>query len=128
MRTPSATELTVPAIAVAGGIVYLVAGLIGGQTWFGIGGFGVMVAFAGVLWLVRRRSETVKGLLDRRDERINTIDLKATSLAGGVVLAALFVAFANSIARGGSGTPYDWLLGLGGLAYIVAVVVLRLRG
>ena len=128
MRTPSATELTVPAIAVAGGTVYLVAGLIGGQTWFGIGGFGVMVAFAGVLWLVRRRSETVKGLLDRRDERINTIDLKATSLAGGAVLAALFVAFANSIARGGSGTPYDWLLGLGGLAYIVAVVVLRLRG
>ncbi len=128
MRTPSATELTVPAIAVAGGIVYLVAGLIGGRSWFGIGGLGVMVAFAGLLWLVRRRSETVKGLLDRRDERINTIDLKATSLAGGVVLAALFVAFATSIARGGSGAPYDWLLGLGGLAYIVAVVVLRVRG
>lgn len=128
MRTPSAAELTVPAVAVVGGIVYLVAGLIGGQTWFGVAGFGVMVAFAGVLWLVRGRSETVKGLLDRRDERINTIDLTATSLAGGVVLVALFVAFAISTARGGSGAPYDWLLGLGGLAYIVAVVVLRLRG
>lgn len=126
MRTPSAAELTVPAVAVAGGVVYLVAGLIGGQTW--VGGLVVMVAFAAVLWLVRRRSETVKGLLDRRDERINTIDLKATAFAGGAVLAALIVAFAISIARGGSGAPYDWLLGLGGLAYIVAVVVLRLRG
>jgi hypothetical protein len=128
MRRPSATELTVPVVAVAGGIVYLVTGLIGGQTRFGVGGLVVMVAFAGVLLLVRRRSETVKGLLDRRDERINTIDLRATALAGGVVLAALFVAFAISIAGGGSGAPYDWLLGLGGLAYLAAVVVLRLRG
>ena len=128
MRTPSVADLTVPAIAVAGGIVYLVAGLIGGQPAFGVGGLVVMVMFAGVLWLVRHRSETVKGLLDRRDERINTIDLKATSLACGVVLTALIVAFAISIARGGSGAPYDWLLGLGGLAYIAAVVVLRLRG
>ncbi len=128
MRTPSATELTVPAIAVGIGIVYLVAGLTGGQTWFGVAGLVVMVVFAGVLWRVRRRSETVKGLLDRRDERINTIDLKATAYAGGAVLAALLVAFAISIARGGSGDPYVWLLGLGGLAYMVAVVVLRLRG
>jgi hypothetical protein len=128
MRTPSATELTVPAIAVTGGIVYLVAGLIGGQTWFGVGGLMVMVAFAGLLWLVRGRSETVKGLLDRRDERINTIDLRATAFAGAVVLAAAIVAFAIAIARGSSGDPYAWLLGLGGLAYFVAVVVLRLRG
>jgi K+-transporting ATPase A subunit len=128
MRRPSAAELTVPVVAVAGGIVYLVAGLIGGQSRFGVAGLVVMVVFAGVLLLVRRRSETVKGLLDRRDERINTIDLRATALAGGVVLAALFVAFAVSIARGGSGAPYDWLLGLGGLAYLVSVVVMRLRG
>jgi hypothetical protein len=128
MRTPSATELAVPAVAVAGGIVYLVAGLIGGQVGAGVLGLVVMVTFAGVLWLVRRRSETVKGLLDRRDERINTIDLKATALAGGVVLSALIVAFAVSIARGGSGSPYDWLLGLGGLAYVVALVLFRVRG
>ncbi|SFC05470.1 hypothetical protein SAMN04487968_103218 [Nocardioides terrae] len=128
MRTPSTTELAVPAVAVGIGLVYLVTGLVGGQTRFGVGGLAVMVAFAGVLLLARRRSETVKGLLDRRDERINAIDLTATAVAGGVVLAALFVAFAISIARGGNGTPYDWLLGLGGLAYVAAVVVMRLRG
>lgn len=128
MRTPKSNELAVPMIAVACGIVYLVAGLIGGQTWFGVGGLAVMVVFAGVLWLVRRRSETVQGLLNRRDERINTIDLRATAFAGGVVLVALFVAFAISIARGESGEPYDWLLGLGGVTFVGAVVVLRIRG
>ena len=77
-KTRGAAELTVPATAAAIGLVYLVVGLVGGRTWFGIGGLAIMLAFAGVLWLVRRRSETVQGLLDRRDERINTIDLRAT--------------------------------------------------
>lgn len=127
MRTPSATELTVPAVAVAGGVLYLVVGLVGGQVWFGIGGLVVMVVFAAVLWLLRRRSETVKGLLDRRDERINAIDLTATAYAAGVLVIALIAAFAVSIARGGSGEPYDWLLAVAGISYVVAVVILRLR-
>jgi hypothetical protein len=41
----------------------------------------------GVL-LASRRSETVEGLLDRRDERISEIDLKDTDFTGGVLVTA----------------------------------------
>ncbi|HET8591551.1 MAG TPA: hypothetical protein VFM01_18085 [Nakamurella sp.] len=128
MKTAETRELVVPAISVVGGIAYLVAGLISGNTGFGIAGLVLMVVFAAVLWLVRRRSETVKGLLDRRDERINAIDLKATAFAGSVLIVAVIVAFVIDVARGGDGAPYFWLAAVAGIAYIVGVVVLRLRG
>lgn len=35
---------------------------------------------------------------------------------------------AASFRQGHSGSPYDWLLGAGGLAYLLAVAVLRWRG
>jgi hypothetical protein len=128
MKTRRATELTVPLLSVTIGVVYLVVGLIGGQTTFALVGLGIMLALAVVLWLVRGRSETVKGLLDRRDERINAIDLTATAYTAGVLILALLVAFVVSVARGDSGAPYYWLLALAGITYLVALVVLRLRG
>lgn len=128
MRGVEPKELAVPAIAVAAGVAYLVAGLVSGNTGFGVAGLVVMLVFAAVIWLVRRRSETVQGLLDRRDERINVIDLKATAFAGSILLVAVIVAFVVDIARGGDGAPYFWLAAIAGIAYIVAVVVQRLRG
>ena len=44
------------------------------------------------------------------------------------MITAILVAFAVEIARGHDGSPYAWLGAVGGLAYVVAVVVLRLRG
>jgi hypothetical protein len=41
------------------------------------------------------------------------------SVALGLVIA---------LAHGRSGEPYDWLGAIGGLAYIAAVVVQRIRG
>src|SRR5699024_164272 len=93
MPRASASELTVPTVSVAGGLLYLVVGLIGGQVWFGITGLVIMVVFAAVLWRVRHRSETVAGLLNRRDERINAIDLTATAYAGGALVVALVIGF-----------------------------------
>lgn len=128
MRTVEAKELVVPGIALAAGVVYLVAGLVSGNAGFGIGGLVVMVVFAAVIWLLRRRSETVKGLLDRRDERINAIDLKATAFAGTAVIVAVLIAFVVDVARGGDGAPYFWLAAVAAVAYLVGVVALRLRG
>ncbi len=51
------------------------------------------------------------------------MDLRANAFAG----TALIVAFLVSVANGGSGAPYDWLGAIAGLAYIFAIVVLRLR-
>jgi hypothetical protein len=75
-----------PAVSIFFGLVYLVAGIIGDQVGFGLFGLGVMVAVAAGLVFVRGRSETVKGLLDRRDERINALDVQATALVALVTL------------------------------------------
>jgi hypothetical protein len=38
------------------------------------------------------------------------------------------LAWLVQLARGHTGSPYDWLLAIGGLAYIAAVAFLRWRG
>lgn len=126
-RPPSRLRWGTPLVAVAIGVAYLVAGLTGGDTFFGIFGLVLMVAVAAGLLLLGRTSETVAGLLDRRDERINQIDAGATTFAGVTVIAAVLVAFVVDIARGGDGMPYAALGAIGGLAYVVALVVLRFR-
>lgn len=118
----------VPGTAVAIGIVYLIAGILGGNPGFGIFGLALMTGIAIVVVAVRRRSEVVAGLLDRRDERINQIDFKATTFAGVVVIGALLVAFVVDIARGHENSPYAWPAALGGVAYLVAMVYQRFRG
>jgi hypothetical protein len=120
--------LTTPLVSVAIGIAYLLAGWAGGDLGFGLFGLALMTGLAVVLLLVRRRSETVKGLLDRRDERINTIDLRATAFAGVTVIVAVVIAFVVEIASGGDGSQYAWLGAIGGVAYIGAVIVQRIRG
>jgi hypothetical protein len=127
MLKTASNQWIVPAISALIGVIYLVAGLAGGQTKFGITGLIVMFAFGGAIWLLRGRSETIQGLLDRRDERINDMDLRATAAAGGVVLVATIVAFVVDVARGNSGAPYYWLGAIGGVAYLAALVIQRVR-
>jgi Kef-type K+ transport system membrane component KefB len=117
-----------PAAGLLIGCVYLVASWVGGHPGQGVQMFAVMVIFSLGVVLAARRSETVKGLLDRRDERITRIDLQATAFAGVVVILAILVAFAVEISRGGDGTPYSWLGAIGGVSYLAAVIAQRLRG
>jgi hypothetical protein len=78
--------------------------------------------------LVSRRSETVRGLLDRKDERLVVIDLRATAAAGLALILAVIAGAVVELARGHSGTPYIWLGGLAGIVYVGAVLVQRVRG
>lgn len=121
------TWLVIPAVSVAIGIAYLLAGWLGGNLGFGIFGLALMSAVALVLVLVRGRSETIRGLLDRRDERINAIDVSATTFAGGTVLVVTLVAFIVQVARGVDPWPFAWLCAIGGVAYVAAVVYLAVR-
>lgn len=83
-----------------------------------------MLAFGAVL-LFGGRSETIRGLRgDGRDERFRQIDINATAFAGVVVI----VAFVIKLARGRSGAPYTWLGAIAGIAYVIAIAVLRGRG
>ena len=131
MQTISRTTckyLATPIFGVIMGVVYLVAFWAGGSLAYGLFGLGVMVAFSLLLLVARRHSETVRGLLAHRDERISAIDLRATAVTALVMIAVVLVAFVVEIARGQSGWPYSMIGAVGGVAYLVAVIVLRIRG
>lgn len=116
-----------PLVAVALGFAYLVAGWLGGDRAFAVGGLVLMVGVAAAMLIARRYSETVAGLLDRRDERINRIDTQATVFTGMVLITAVFAGFISEIARGEDGEPYAMLGAIGGVSYVAALVVMRFR-
>jgi hypothetical protein len=117
-----------PLFSVALGVVVLVAQSIGGDPRGGVISLAIMSGF-GVLVLLGGRSETVRGLRgDGRDERFRQIDIHATAIAGLAVITTVIVAFLIEVARGHDGAPYSWIGAIGGLAYLVAVVALRIRG
>ena len=73
--------------------------------------------------------QTIRGLRgDARDERFQRIDIHATAFAGTVVIAAVIVGFLVEVAHSRDGNPYTWLGAVGGLAYLAAVIAMRLRG
>ena len=117
----------VPTVATLIGVAYLIAGILGDDLRFGVTGLVLMLATAVAVVLVGRRSETVKGLLDRQDERIRGIDNDASMFAGMVLVVAVIAGFVIEIARGQDGEPYAVLGAIAGVSYIAALVVLRLR-
>jgi hypothetical protein len=126
-RKPARLYWVTPAVCAAIGFVYLIGFTIGGHPLDGLAGLGVMLLFGVGLAVAGRRSETVRGLLDRRDERITGIDLRATAFTAVVLIAAILAGFVVSVARGQSGWPYVLLGAIGGLAYVAAVIWFRVR-
>jgi hypothetical protein len=117
-----------PSFSLALGLVVLAVFWLGGNLGEGIISFVILVVF-GLFVLVAGRSETIRGLRgDGRDERFAQIDLRATAAAGLALIIAMIVAWLAAVARGQSGSPYDWLLAVGGLAYLLAVAWFRWRG
>ena len=116
-----------PVLAVILGLGVLVAFWAGGDLATGLVGFGIMAAF-GLLLLLGGRSDMLRGMRgDGRDERWAMIDLRATALAGLVIITAIIVAFLVEIARGHDGSPYTWLGALGGVAYLAGLFIGRWR-
>jgi hypothetical protein len=122
------TKWFMPLFAVALGAIVFLAQWIGGDPRSGLVSFAIL-AGAGVLFLLGGRSETIRGLRgDGRDERFRMIDIHATALAGLAVIYAVIVMFVVELARGHNGDPYGWLGAIGGLTYIAAIIIFRIRG
>ncbi len=116
-----------PAVAALGGVAYLVVSSIGGHPALGVVLMAGMFVFAAGLVFAARHSETIRGLMDHRDERLSGIDLRATAATGVALVLAILVGAFVELGRGHSGAPYTWLAAIGGLTYIVAVVAQRVR-
>jgi hypothetical protein len=127
-RTITRSKWFLPLFSFAVGLVMLAVSWLGGHPGEGAISAGVLALF-GLFVLAAGRSETIRGLRgDGRDERFAQIDLSATAVAGLALIVALIVAWLVATARGQSGSPYDWLLAIGGLAYALAVAWFRWRG
>jgi len=127
-QTLARSKWFLPLFSLALGGVVLLASWLGGQLSAGVYGLVVLAVFGLVLLLLTGRSETIRGLTTGRDERFAQIDLRATAVAGLVLITTVIVAWLVEIARGHSGNPYGWLGAIGGLAYILAVAFFRWRG
>ncbi len=117
-----------PLFSLGLGVVIFLASWLGGQLGAGLISLAILGGLGLLILLLTGRSETVRGLTVGRDERFAQIDLRATAVAGLVVLMTLIVAWLVAIARGQNGHTYDWLLAISGLSYLLAIAFFRWRG
>ena len=121
------TRWFLPAFTVVLGLGLGGAQWIGGDRQTGLTSFAFFIVIAALL-LFGGRSETIRMIRgDGRDERWARIDLAATALAGLVVITAIIGACGWEWAHGRDGTPFVQLGAIAGLAYVVALLVLRAR-
>jgi len=122
------TRWFLPLFAVALGLVVFAARWIGGDPGGGLVSFAIVAGF-GLLVLLGGRSETIRGLRgDGRDERFRKIDIHATAIAGLPVISGIIIASLVELARGHSPSPYGWLAAVGAIAYLAAIILVRIRG
>jgi hypothetical protein len=121
------TRWFLPAFTVVLGLGLGGAQWIGSDRQTGLTSIAFFVVIAALLFF-GGRSETIRMIRgDGRDERWARIDLAATALSGLVVITAIIAACAWEWAHGRDGTPFVQLGAIAGLAYIVALLVLRAR-
>ena len=117
-----------PLFSLGLGVLVLAVSWVGGSLGSGLVSLAILAGF-GLFILLAGRSETIRGLRgDGRDERFAQIDLRATAVAGLVLIVTLIVAGLTEIAQGHGGSPYTWLCAIGGLSYALAVAFFRWRG
>jgi hypothetical protein len=105
----------------------LAAFWVGGHPGQGAAALGVMLVVA-VAALLGGRFESVRGLRgDGRDEYWRSLDWDATGLAGSLLIGVVIAMAMWEWAHGRDGAPYVQLGAVAGIAYIVAIVALRLR-
>ncbi len=118
-----------PAVSLVLGAIMFAAFVIGGNTRDGLQAFAVMAGVSALFAFGASRSETLGGLGGPgRDERWAMIDLRASALAGFVLITVVIGAWLYEIANGEDGSPYAQLGAIAGLAYIVGLVIGRARG
>ena len=129
-RSPAITcsKWFMPLFSLGLGLVLLAVNWLGGNLREGVVSLAILAAFGLIIMLLAGRSETIRGLTVRRDERFAQIDMRATAVAGFAVVLAVIVAWLVATAKGQNGHPYDWLGAIGGLTYVAAVAFFRWRG
>jgi hypothetical protein len=128
MRTAMTSRWWAPLYGLGLGAIVFAAFALGGNATDGAKAFALFAVVAVVLLFGSPCSDTLGGLGGSgRDERWAAIDLRASAVAGFVVILALIGAWLYELADGGDGDPYGRLLAVGGIAYVAAIAFLRRR-
>jgi len=129
METTMRGRFGTPAFCLLLGVLCFAASSIGGEPGVGLAMFAVMAIYAALLAAFGGRIETI-GVLGGRpaDERLATMSIHATAVAGTVALLVAITGFLFSIARGESGQDFAVVAAAGGLGYIGALLWFRWRG
>lgn len=116
------------AAAPAGGIAMCVAAVASDRPWLGVACLAITFGFAAALVIFSRFSDTAALLGDDIHEERNvhihqraglyTLNILGLFLIGGGVY---------DLARGGDGDPYAFLAFVGGVTYVVFLLVLNRR-
>ena len=121
------TSWFLPLFSLVLGAAMLAAFWIGDRPRDGVGALAVM-AVLGAVFLVGGRSEMIRGLRgDGRDEYWARMDARASLFAGMVLVTAVIGMCLWEWAHGRDGSPYTALGAISGVAYVVALAVLRVR-
>jgi len=116
-----------PLFSLAFGLAFGGALWAGGEGRAGVEAVALMTV-VGLVFLVGGRSEMIRGLRgDGRDEYWQRLDVHATALAGHVVIATILVMCMWEWGHGRDGSPFVQLGAVAGVAYIVALGLLRWR-
>jgi hypothetical protein len=121
------TKWFVPLVSVGLGLLCFGALWAGGERRGGVESLALM-SVLGLVFLLGGRSDLIRGLRgDGRDEYWERIDVHATALTGNVTIVAIIAMCLWEWGHGRDGAPYTQLGALSGLAYILALGLLRWR-
>jgi len=111
-------------VAAALGAVILVAAATTGRVLSGVVWFAVL-STGGALSAAAARFEAARRGRCPDDQRATTINTRAMSIAGTLLVIAITGCAAFTLVRGESSSPYTALLALGGISYALASLALR---
>jgi hypothetical protein len=119
------TRWLIPLVPAALGAVILVAAAMSGHILTGVVWFAVLAAIGALSPLTGRFEAARRGSRHDEDERAASINTRAMSIAGTVLVIAITGCATFTLARGGSTSPYTALLAVGGTSYALATVAMR---
>jgi hypothetical protein len=127
--TTGVSKWFVPAVGFVLGLLIAAAEM--GRTaspWQAALAFAIVAGYALALRVLQSRSDMASLLSGLpRDERWESINLRALSLAAQILAVVLVAAFLVTRFGGGDATPYAWLGAVFGLAYLGGLVWYRSR-
>lgn len=118
-----------PVFGLAMGALMFGAAALGGQPVLGLGMLAVMAVYGGIIVAFGGRSETI-GVLGGRpvDERLASLNLQATAIAGTVAIVVAIGGFLVQTARGQDASAFALVAAAAGVAYIAGLAWLQRRG